>query len=82
MSANRHVYAALLDQSASGRPSGRRGARVRVTDFSRTLRLVVMFHAFLALVLPLPPRPGTTNSVTSNSVDVNETGSRIVNESK
>ena len=53
MSANRHVYAALLDQSASGRPSDRRGGRVRGADFSRTLRLVVMFHAFLALVLPL-----------------------------
>ena len=39
--------------------------------------LVLSLSAALALVLPLPPRPGTTNSV-----DVNETGSRIVNDTK
>ena len=39
--------------------------------------LVLSLSAALALFLPLPPRPGETNSV-----DVNATGSRIVNESK
>ena len=39
--------------------------------------LVLSLSAALALFLPLPPRPGATNSV-----DVNATGSRIVNESK
>ena len=39
--------------------------------------LVLSLSAALALFLPLPPRPGATNSV-----DVNATGSKIVNDTK
>ena len=36
--------------------------------------LLLSFSAAMALLLPLPPRPGT-----ATSVDVNEPGSRIIN---
>ena len=39
--------------------------------------LLLSLSAAIALLLPLPPRPGTTTSV-----DVNEPGSRIIEESK
>ena len=39
--------------------------------------LLLSFSAAMALLLPLPPRPGT-----ATSVDVNEPGSRIINETK
>ena len=39
--------------------------------------LLLSLSAAIALLLPLPPRPGTTTSV-----DVNEPGSKIVKESK
>ncbi|MGF1626555.1 MAG: marine proteobacterial sortase target protein [Alphaproteobacteria bacterium] len=46
MSANRHVFAALLDQ-----PPRRR--RADATGFSRYLRLIVLFNAMLAIILPI-----------------------------
>lgn len=48
MSANRHVYAALLDQPIGA--GGRRRGRQR---FPLSLRLVVVLNAMLAILLPL-----------------------------
>lgn len=55
MSANRHVFAALLDQPGRAGPDGREGggAFADRAGFSRWLRAVIVFHALLALLLPI-----------------------------
>ena len=51
MSANRHVFAALLDQPVAR--GGRGGVLAGRAGFSRWLRAIIVFHALLALLLPV-----------------------------